>query len=124
MIRVTPFRALITLVITYLLSPLPLQVGLRDAAVLAFGGLAHNVSGQGPFGVVECGAIVYHHPIYTNAIHCDRGRLLQRSRRLKGRLTIGLYSDVVRPSCVCQATHLVKEDAESQGTGVGSVETV
>ena len=26
-IRVTPFRALITLLITYLLSPLPLQVG-------------------------------------------------------------------------------------------------
>ena len=28
-IRVTPFRALTTLLITYLLSPLPLQVGLR-----------------------------------------------------------------------------------------------
>ena len=27
MIRATPFRALITLLITYLLSPLPLQVG-------------------------------------------------------------------------------------------------
>ena len=27
-IRVTPFRALITLLITYLLSPLPLQVGV------------------------------------------------------------------------------------------------
>ena len=27
-IRVTPFRALTTLLITYLLSPLPLQVGL------------------------------------------------------------------------------------------------
>ena len=27
-IRVTPFRALITLLITYLLSPLPLQVPL------------------------------------------------------------------------------------------------
>ena len=32
-IRVTPFRARITLLITYLLSPLPLQVGFRDAAV-------------------------------------------------------------------------------------------
>ena len=30
--RVTPFRALITLLITYLLSPLPLQVGLRVRA--------------------------------------------------------------------------------------------
>ena len=28
-IRVTPFRALVTLLITYLLSPLPLQVGFR-----------------------------------------------------------------------------------------------
>ena len=28
-IRVTPFRALITPLITYLLSPLPLQVGFR-----------------------------------------------------------------------------------------------
>ena len=28
MIRVTPFRALITLLITYFLSPLPLQVGV------------------------------------------------------------------------------------------------
>ena len=28
-IRVTPFTALITLLITYLLSPLPLQVGFR-----------------------------------------------------------------------------------------------
>ena len=27
-IRVTPFRVLITLLLTYLLSPLPLQVGL------------------------------------------------------------------------------------------------
>ena len=27
-IRVTPFRALITLLVTYLLSPLPLQVGV------------------------------------------------------------------------------------------------
>ena len=27
--RVTPFRALITLLITYLLSPLPLQVGFN-----------------------------------------------------------------------------------------------
>ena len=32
-IRVTPFRARITLLITYLLSPLPLPVGFRDAAV-------------------------------------------------------------------------------------------
>ena len=31
-IRVTPFRPLITLLITYLLSPLPLQVGFRAAA--------------------------------------------------------------------------------------------
>ena len=30
MIRVTPFRALITLLITYLLSPLPLQVYLSN----------------------------------------------------------------------------------------------
>ena len=29
-IRVTPFRALITPLITYLLSPLRLQVGFRD----------------------------------------------------------------------------------------------
>ena len=29
-IRVTPFRALITLLITYLLSPLPFQVGLPE----------------------------------------------------------------------------------------------
>ena len=35
-IRVTPFRALITLLITCLLSPLPLQVGaLRDDCDLA-----------------------------------------------------------------------------------------
>ena len=32
-IRVTPFRALTTLLITYLLSPLPLQVGLRVQSV-------------------------------------------------------------------------------------------
>ena len=30
-IRVTPFRALITLLITYLLSPLPLQVDLPNS---------------------------------------------------------------------------------------------
>ena len=29
LIRVTPFRAVIPLLITYLLSPLPLQVGFR-----------------------------------------------------------------------------------------------
>ena len=29
LVGVTPFRVLITLLITYLLSPLPLQVGLR-----------------------------------------------------------------------------------------------
>ena len=31
-IRVTPFRALITLLITYLLSPLPLQVAVLEVA--------------------------------------------------------------------------------------------
>ena len=35
-IRVTPFRALITLLITYLLSPLPLQVGVSAPHGLGF----------------------------------------------------------------------------------------
>ena len=44
-IRVTPFRALITLLITYLLSPLPLQV---DVFILGcVGGLA-KISSIGP----------------------------------------------------------------------------
>ena len=34
-IGVTPFRVLITLLITYLLSPLPLQVEVLDAMVVA-----------------------------------------------------------------------------------------
>ena len=38
-IRVTPFRALITLLITYLLSPLPLQVRVK----------APSSKGSGPF---------------------------------------------------------------------------
>ena len=39
-IRVTPFRALITLLLTYLLSPLPLQVGLFNFGLVgAFLGL-------------------------------------------------------------------------------------
>ena len=36
LIKVTPFRALITLLITYLLSPLPLQVGFRVLVILAW----------------------------------------------------------------------------------------
>ena len=45
-IRVTPFTALITLLITYLLSPLPLQVGFRRwvGGVLEF-----RVLGGGPW---------------------------------------------------------------------------
>ena len=38
-IRVTPFRALITLLITYLLSPLPLQVGLGTSGFRGSWGL-------------------------------------------------------------------------------------
>ena len=36
-VRVTPFRALITLLVTYLLSPLPLQVGSRVLGIQAGG---------------------------------------------------------------------------------------
>ena len=35
-IRVTPFKALITLLITYLLSPLPLQVAFLGSSVVPF----------------------------------------------------------------------------------------
>ena len=35
-IGVTPFRVLITLLITYLLSPLPLQVGFRVRLFVVF----------------------------------------------------------------------------------------
>ena len=45
-IRVTPFRALITLLITYLLSPLPLQVRWG----FGFGGSDFGVRGAAWFG--------------------------------------------------------------------------
>ena len=45
-IRVTPFRALITLLITYLLSPLPLQVGFEGEG-LGFGLKGLGISGSG-----------------------------------------------------------------------------
>ena len=45
-VRVTPFRALLTLLITYLLSPLPLQASFRGNS----GGL-QRLRGKGSFGV-------------------------------------------------------------------------
>ena len=43
--RVTPVRALITLLITYLLSPLPLQVGDLIISIVALQGLEGSFKG-------------------------------------------------------------------------------
>ena len=61
-IRVTPFRALITLLITYLLSPLPLQVGLRTLFRAAMGSLSVGMGTiariRVEFGGIPIGPIV------------------------------------------------------------------
>ena len=52
-IRVTPFRAIITLLITYLLSPLPLQVGdsVEGLGIGGFPGLG-VYRGLGQLGMI------------------------------------------------------------------------
>ena len=46
-IRLTPFRALITLLITYLLSPLPLQVGFENVSSVQGFGVFRAYTGLG-----------------------------------------------------------------------------
>ena len=58
-IRVAPFRALITLLITYLLSPLPLQVGYGTTGVPTVGWV--ELSGRTHLsldGFVNIGALI------------------------------------------------------------------
>ena len=58
-IRVTPFRAPIALLITYLLSPLPLQVGFRDSCRYqvprSFTSGLGSAAWMGPYSILQNG---------------------------------------------------------------------